>query len=532
MNKNHRKLAQPTQFEVRGPIEDLNAGRLAEAEAAARQLLRRYPGALMPHNLLGVALERQQRFREAAASYRKVLEIDPRIAEVQFNLGVVLDQLGEQAEAIRHYRRAARLKPELAVVHFNLGIALQKQGKLEDAVACYQEAVSREPGFAEAHGNLGTALQQQGEFDRAISHYGKSLAIRKDARTFFNLATAQRNHGLLEEAVENFRQALALDSHYAEALSNLGDVLWHQGKVEEAAAHFRQALDIDPTNRLANYNLALFLYDNDRLEEAIPHFRASRLNDWRERSLYCLYKSEQYDRFREGLDEALQYNSRSPLLATLSSHYALNFGLPDPCNFCRNPLDFVYHGKIPELAEPHSPLRKALLEDIRHREIAERGQSRLHHGIQSAGNLFKRPEASFRQLAALLERTIREYFRLHADADCEFIRQFPERIEFGSSWYVKMRQGGYLDSHIHEDGWISGSVYLAIPDRVSSAQEGCIELSMHGDRYPRKHDDFPTKVVPLEVGDVCFFPSSVFHRTIPFQADDERICIAFDVKPS
>jgi Putative 2OG-Fe(II) oxygenase len=28
------------------------------------------------------------------------------------------------------------------------------------------------------------------------------------------------------------------------------------------------------------------------------------------------------------------------------------------------------------------------------------------------------------------------------------------------------------------------------------------------------------------------FPSSLFHRTIPFNSDEERICVAFDLKPA
>ena len=61
--------------------------------------------------------------------------------------------------------------------------------------------------------------------------------------------------------------------------------------------------------------------------------------------------------------------------------------------------------------------------------------------------------------------------------------------------------------------------------------EGAIELSLHGDNYPKKHSDFPTKTYPVKVGDIVFFPSSVFHRTIPFSSKEERICIAFDVRP-
>jgi hypothetical protein len=95
-----------------------------------------------------------------------------------------------------------------------------------------------------------------------------------------------------------------------------------------------------------------------------------------------------------------------------------------------------------------------------------------------------------------------------------------------------MQSGGHLSSHIHEEGWVSGAVYLAIPkDSGPGGQEGAIELSSDGDEYPRLHDEFEKKVILPNVGDVIFFPSSVFHRTIPFSSNEERICIAFDVKP-
>ena len=35
----------------------------------------------------------------------------------------------------------------------------------------------------------------------------------------------------------------------------------------------------------------------------------------------------------------------------------------------------------------------------------------------------------------------------------------------------------------------------------------------------------------IEEGDILLFPSSLFHRTIPFETDEDRICIAFDISP-
>jgi hypothetical protein len=95
-----------------------------------------------------------------------------------------------------------------------------------------------------------------------------------------------------------------------------------------------------------------------------------------------------------------------------------------------------------------------------------------------------------------------------------------------------MKSGGHLKSHIHEDGWISGAVYLKIPKIRNNNEEGAIELSTDGDGYPKQHNNFPVKTILPNEGDVIFFPSSVFHRTIPFSSNEERICIAFDLKPT
>ena len=94
-----------------------------------------------------------------------------------------------------------------------------------------------------------------------------------------------------------------------------------------------------------------------------------------------------------------------------------------------------------------------------------------------------------------------------------------------------MNKGGYLTSHIHEEGWISGCVYLQLPEK-NSAHEGSFEYSTDGDDYPRLHDDFPSQIVDQQVGDLVIFPSSLFHRTLPFHSDQERVCVAFDIKPA
>jgi len=65
----------------------------------------------------------------------------------------------------------------------------------------------------------------------------------------------------------------------------------------------------------------------------------------------------------------------------------------------------------------------------------------------------------------------------------------------------------------------AGSV-LCLPSVTckNNAHEGSFEYSTDGDDYPRLHDDFPSQIVDQQVGDLVLFPSSLFHRTIPFHS--------------
>ena len=83
---------------------------------------------------------------------------------------------------------------------------------------------------------------------------------------------------------------------------------------------------------------------------------------------------------------------------------------------------------------------------------------------------------------------------------------------------------------MHKLGWLSGSLYLKIPMTLSSS-EGHIVFSLNGANYPTGSKIFPEKEVEIETGDIVLFPSSVFHRTLPFDSEENRVTLAFDVKP-
>ena len=489
--------------EIQPLVNLLNSGQLVQTQTLAVKLIGLYPNTFILHHILAIAS----------------------------------DGLGLTTQAIASYRNALRLQPNTPDLHFNLGIALTNTGELDAAAASYRKAIALNPKFFEAYGNLGTLLQKQGKLEEAVASYRKAISIQADARGYYNLATALRDQGRLDEAVTSYKKAIELFPNYADAYNNLGETLRDQGLMDLAVNNYQATLSLNPQHANANYNMAEFLYLAQKFDEAIPYFERSQLDDWQARSLYCLYKAERFAEFKAKRDALMQASKDvSPFIATLSTHYSINFNEPDPYHFCKNPLDFVYQQPIPQLAEANSKLLKDLLHDINHANIAERKQGMLHYGQQSAGNLFKRQEASFSALAELIKLAFIDYKNKFAAADCALIQSFPTELEFTSSWYVKMRQGGHLSAHIHEIGWISGAVYLAMPSTKTAANEGAFEYGNHGDHYPiiapHTQNDFPVNSVMPNVGDIVLFPSSLFHRTIPFTANEARICIAFDLKPA
>ncbi len=490
---------QPSQLEMNPVLMLLNTGKLAEAEVAAKKLSLRFPNAFILHHVLGIAQDGLAKFDAAVNSYLKALAIQPNTPDLHFNLGIALTNLGRLDEAENHYRKTIALQPQ----------------------------------FFEAYGNLGTLLQKQGKLEEAINNYRQALNINEDPRGHFNLGTALRDEGKLDEAIIHFKRAIAMFPNYADAHNYLGECLRDQGNMEDAIKSYLDTLSLNPNHPGANYNMGEFLYLANRFDEAVTYFEQSQLDDWQERALYCTYKAEHFDDFKTKLDTIVRTHKKhnAPFLATLSTHYATNFGVADPYNFCKNGFDFVYQKSIPELAEPNSQFLRDLLNDIDNTAIEVRAQGMIINGKQSAGNLFKRPEASFRRLGDIVKQEFLNYKNRFAGADCELIKSFPNELEFTSSWYVRLRRGGYVDRHIHEVGWISGAVYLVLPKDKKDPTEGCFEYGLHGDNYPQKHNNFPVGIATPSVGDIVLFPSSLFHRTIPFNSNEERICIAFDLKP-
>ena len=80
---------------------------------------------------------------------------------------------------------------------------------------------------------------------------------------------------------------------------------------------------------------------------------------------------------------------------------------------------------------------------------------------------------------------------------------------------------------------MSGVYYVKVPEAVhdpARQREGWIEFGRPDPRYTCVRDPRVKVLEPVE-GQVLLFPSFFWHGTVPFDIEEERISIAFDVNP-
>ena len=90
-----------------------------------------------------------------------------------------------------------------------------------------------------------------------------------------------------------------------------------------------------------------------------------------------------------------------------------------------------------------------------------------------------------------------------------------------------MKSGGSLSAHMHENGWVSGSVYINVPPKLKT-DSGNLIVCMDDNENNLGENK---KSINVVTGSLCLFPSSLYHYTIPFESNEERIVLAFDVIP-
>jgi len=144
----------------------------------------------------------------------------------------------------------------------------------QDTLGMWNEVARQRPDNPRAHVNIGVLLEREGRAEEAIEEYRIALAMEPDyADAHFNLGVAFVRLGRYEEAERAFRDAIRLSPGDAAAHVNLANVLSRRSDWDGAAAAYREAVRSAPRDPDARLGLARALVRKSRYDDAIAELR-------------------------------------------------------------------------------------------------------------------------------------------------------------------------------------------------------------------------------------------------------------------
>ncbi len=419
-------------------------------------------------------MNRAQRRRLEKELRKKNITISPLALEELIGEAIRRLQSGNTIQASELFAEIVKAYPdEPTSLHF-AGVTKYQLGSYPEASKLIERALKLAPTYSEAHNSLGVIHLEQRKFGSAYDSFSKAIKIKPDyPNAYFNLGNALKKLDRLPEAVAAYENSLRYQPRSSEAAYSLAAVLLAQNKPAAALEAANKSLEI---NRYCQNAVAY---------KAIALSQIDRKDEWRE--LYNFEEMIKEARFTAPIGYTSLRAFNEDLEHEVRNHPTLTW----------EPLDRVTHG---------GAVTKDLL--TQPSKVIMVFEQTLRNAIDSQ---------------------IQEINRV---SDHPFFSRTPSHYRLTLIASI-LKARGWHPPHIHESAWLSGVYYVKVPPAVSGSTEehaGWLEFGNPDYELPDNCTANLTVRKPEE-GLALTFPSYLFHGTVPYDFDAERIGIAFDVYP-
>ncbi|MGM9928157.1 MAG: tetratricopeptide repeat protein [Bacillus sp. (in: firmicutes)] len=227
-----------------------------------------YPSAL----LLEADLYALNGLEEVA--YKKLKEakkVQPDEILIDFALGEQCYAQGSYAEAIDYFEAVLKEHEELAGVSITQRIAeaYSSLGRFEEALPYYERSLQKK---TELHTlfQYGFTAYQAGNYKTAINQLTKVKELDHEYHSlYFYLASAYEHLEDIEMAFQTVKEGIQQDEYNKELYFKAGKLALKMHKPEQAVEYFRQAIAIDPGYLEAGITLAKYFVSEELFEECI-----------------------------------------------------------------------------------------------------------------------------------------------------------------------------------------------------------------------------------------------------------------------
>ena len=378
-------------------------------------------------------------------------------------------------------------------------------GRLTEAVTLIDDILLKAPNHPDGLNLKAGVLMQSGDTQRAIKVLTKVASLVPDfAQAHFNLGTALNADNKQKRALRSLRRALELDPAYTDAHYNLANAYRQLGNLADAIEHYEKALEQHPNHSGAATNLASAHLE---LGNALPA--------------------------REASEQALISDPGNRDAISFCAIASTELGDAANARYLLNPEQLIrpYPIGACEGFDTIAAFNAALVEHVlTHPTLTKNAHNKATRNGAQTENLALGEQGPIAALQGLIGDALDQYLASVAKLDHPYPRLIPKLGKL-DIWGTVLDAQGHQASHMHRAAWVSGVYYAKLPDIMKSTthnKDGWIEFCRPPDTFACQKSHEVHVIEPKE-GLMVLFPSYVYHRTIPFVSDQQRISIAFDL---
>lgn len=406
------------------------------------------------------------------------LELDNGNKEILYKLALMQLKTRAYNEAIENFLILRSLEPNNVSYTYNLAQSYSTIGKGADAISLINEFIKENQPYLNLYEQIGFAFNSMKKYKEAIVVYKK----------------------ILEDPGINSHPEIKMSSYHniLESFRKENDELSY----DEYLKYTKEALSLYPNSfSIQKHSLALNIYlkKEELCKNEIEFLNLSHPDD-REIASLNLYLSSQY--------ESIEIS-----------------------DFCPEPFKLIKKYNIKDFNSDSDKMISSVIEYIENTEKIKNAPFKTDFGGErTVKNLFDVQENSFPRVFQDIQLILKNYIKdTSNEKPCLFLKDLPQDFII-NAWSMTADKNTFHHSHNHCEAWISGVLYLDIPNGLNH-EEGSIHFNKLGNQFPVLVDT-DSKVFVPERGDIILFPAHLYHLTKSHNKPGRRVCMPFNFIPN